>query len=164
MNSASRGAKILRLFPAFCGFSILKSLPWFFFPISLPAQEVWAGSIKSVEGTASIRRGAQSLPVAEGMRLMQNDVVLTGAGGRVGAILKDGTRFSLGPETELKIDRFLYNPGEGKFDLVLGLLRGIAVFISGKIAEFSPESVRVETPVGIVGLRGTRFAVALEQP
>jgi hypothetical protein len=98
------------------------------------------------------------------MHLMQGDVLVTGAGGRLGAILKDGTRFSMGPETELKIDRFLYDPAGSKFGLVLAMLRGIAVFISGKLSEFSPESVRVETPVGIVGLRGTKFAIGLEQP
>lgn len=133
-------------------------------PHALPAQDQWVGSIKSVEGAATVWRGRQPLRAKEGMHLMQDDLILTGMGGRLGAILKDGTRFSLGPETELRIDRFVYNPAESKFGLILAMLRGIAVFISGKLAEFSPESVRVETPVGIVGLRGTSFAITLEQP
>jgi hypothetical protein len=36
------------------------------------------------------------------------------------------------------------------------------VYVSGKIAQFSADSVKVETPVGVVGLRGTEVAISLE--
>jgi hypothetical protein len=42
------------------------------------------------------------------------------------------------------------------------MARGAMVYVSGKIAQFSPGSVSVETPVGVLGLRGTEFAVALD--
>jgi hypothetical protein len=76
--------------------------------------------------------------------------------------LEDGTRISLGPNTELKVDRFVYQPAQGKFGLLLRLGRGALAYISGRIAQFSPESVSVETPVAVIGLRGTSFAVSIE--
>jgi len=130
------------------------------FPL-LGAENV-VGSVKAAQGGAVIRRGADSIAAREGMHLLLNDILQTSADGLLGAILQDGTRISLGPNTELKIDRFLYEPAEGKFGLLLRLGRGVLAYISGKIAQFSPDSVTVETPVGVLGLRGTHFAVSIE--
>jgi len=68
---------------------------------------------------------------------------------------------SVGPNAKLSIVQFVYNPGEKKFGLLLDLSRGVLAYVSGKIAGFSPESVRVQTPVGSIGLRGTKFVVGL---
>jgi len=101
------------------------------------------------------------MPAREGMHLLLDDTLQTSADGSLGAILQDGTRISLGPNTELKIDRFLYQPSDGKFGLLLRLGRGVLAYISGRIAQFAPESVTVETPIGVLGLRGTHFAVSI---
>lgn len=124
--------------------------------------KAFVGSVKMVQGGAVVNRGADALPVQEGMQLFVNDILKTSADGRLGVILEDGTRIALGPNTELKLDRFVYQPVEGKFSLVLRLGRGMLAYISGKIARFSSESVSVETPVGVIGLRGTSFAVWIE--
>ncbi len=126
------------------------------------AAEPIAGIIKSLEGTAVVRRGVDSIPAREGMHLLVNDVLRTSPGSRLGALLQDGTRISMGPGTEMTVDRFVYEPVDGKFDLLLRLARGVLTYVSGKIAQFSPNSVRVETPVGVIGLRGTHFAISLE--
>ena len=109
-----------------------------------------------------VHRGAETLPIREGMHLLVNDVLQTSADGRLGVIFQDGTRISVGPGAEVRIDRFLYEPADGKFALLLRLARGVLTYVSGKIAQFSPESVSVQTPVGVVGLRGTHFAVSIE--
>jgi hypothetical protein len=130
--------------------------------LALRGEEAFVGSVKSVQGNAVIRRGSGTIPATEGMHLVLNDVLATSADGRMAAILGDGTRISLGPSTELTIDRFVYDPADGKFGLLLRLGRGLLAYISGKIAKFAPQSVTVETPVGVIGLRGTKFAVSLE--
>lgn len=120
------------------------------------------GSVKTARGGVVVRRGATAIPATEGMHLFLNDVLQTSGDGQLGAILQDGTRIALGPNTELTIDRFVYEPADGKFGLLLRLGRGVLAYVSGKIARFAPESVSVETPVGIIGLRGTHFAVSIE--
>ena len=129
---------------------------------SVEAAETFVGSVKMVQGSALVRRGADTTPIREGMQLVLNDVLQTSADGGLGVILGDGTRISLGPNTELKVDRFVYQPAEGKFGLLLRLGRGVLAYISGRIAQFSPESVSVETPVGFIGLRGTNFVISIE--
>jgi hypothetical protein len=127
-----------------------------------PPPVVVVGSVKIVRGDVSIHRGPQVIPAVEGAHLLAHDSLQTSAGGSLGVILQDGTRVSLGPNTSVEIDRFTYEPVEGRFALLLRLSRGVLAYISGKIAQFSPGSVQVETPVGIVGLRGTEFAISLE--
>lgn len=125
-------------------------------------EEAIVGSVKTVRGSVVVRRGAETIACREGLHLVALDVLQTSADGRVGMILQDGTRISIGPNSELKIDRFIYQPASSKFDLLVRLIRGVMAYTSGKIAKFSPESVRVETPVGTIGIRGTHFAVSLE--
>jgi hypothetical protein len=124
--------------------------------------ENFLGSVKTVRGGVVIRRGTATIPASEGLHLLLNDVLVTSADGQLGAILQDGTRIALGPNTELAIDRFAFEPAEGKFGLLLRLARGVLAYVSGKMAKFAPESIGVETPVGIVGLRGTELAVSIE--
>jgi hypothetical protein len=121
-----------------------------------------AGSLKSAQGGVVVRRGTQTIPAREGMHLLVNDILQTSADGRCGAILQDGTGIGLGPNTELKIDTFIYEPADGKFGLLLRLARGVLAYFSGGISRLSPGSVTVETPVGVIGLRGTHMAVSIE--
>jgi hypothetical protein len=120
------------------------------------------GSVKTAQGGALVRRGADTIPAREGMHLLLNDILATSADGRLGAILQDGTGIGLGPNTELKIDRFVFEPADGKFGLLLRLAKGVLAYFSGRIARFAPDTVTVETPVAVVGLRGTHLAVTIE--
>ncbi len=125
------------------------------------AADPLVATIKSVHGNAIIVRGGNTIKIDDGAHILLNDTLRTQADGQLGVIMQDGTRLSLGPNTELKVDRFVYEPADGKFGLLLQMARGALAYVSGKIAQFAPGSVSVETPVGILGLRGTEFAVSL---
>jgi hypothetical protein len=123
-----------------------------------------AASVKTAQGNSVIVRGAETIPVREGMHLFANDILQTSADGRLGVIFQDGTRISLGPRTEVKIDRFIYEPAGSRLALLLRIARGVMVYVSGKISQLSPESVGVETPTCVIGLRGTYFAISIDEP
>jgi hypothetical protein len=127
------------------------------------AQDV-VGRVKSAEGAVFIVRQNASVPAQAGQPLYQSDTVRTGADGRMGVTLKDETRVSLGPNTEVRIDQFLYSPGQGSLRLVLNIARGLVAYVSGRIAKLSPDAVRLETPSAILGVRGTRMVIRVEAP
>jgi hypothetical protein len=104
------------------------------------------------------------MPASPGLALEEGDVLKTGADGHLGVVLRDDTRVSLGPDTEVRIDRFVFAPAQGQLALVLKMARGVAAYVSGKIAKLSPDAVRVETPVATVGVRGTRFVAKVPAP
>lgn len=120
------------------------------------------GSIKSVSGHVTVARGGQIIDAKEGFLLLVQDSLRTAAEARVGIILRDGTRFSLGPNSELVLEKFVFEPAEGKFGMLVRLVKGIAAYISGQMTQLAPDSTQIETPVGVIGLRGTHVAISLE--
>lgn len=123
-----------------------------------------AGRIKLTSGEAFVIREGRQLPAQTGEALYEADALRTGADGRVGLTLNDETRLSLGPNTEIRIEKFLFAPAEGRLALVARFVRGIATYVSGRIAKLSPDAIRLETPTAIIGVRGTRLAIRVEAP
>ena len=128
-------------------------------PAIAQTQPAAAGRIKVASGQVFVVRGGTSTPAEVGQAVLQSDTLRTGPDGRLGVTLRDDTRVSLGPGSEVRLDTFLYTPSEGSLGLVLNFVRGIAVYVSGKIAKLAPDSIRLETPSAIVGVRGTTVAV-----
>lgn len=120
------------------------------------------GRIKVVSGSAFILRQNATIPAELGQVVFESDGLRTGADGRIGVTLKDDTRVSLGPNSEARIDRFVYAPAEGRLGFVFNIVRGVAAYVSGQIAKLAPDSIRLETPAAIVGVRGTSLAVRVE--
>jgi hypothetical protein len=120
------------------------------------------GRIKVLSGSAFILRQSATIPAELGQVVFETDGLRTGADGRIGVTLKDDTRVSLGPNSEARIDRFVYAPADGRLGFVFNIVRGVAAYVSGQIAKLAPDSIRLETPAAIVGVRGTSLAVRVE--
>jgi hypothetical protein len=118
-----------------------------------------AGRIKIASGSAFIVRAGAVVPAQAGQLVFEADSVRTGADGRLGITLRDDTRISLGPGSEVRVDRFVYAPAEGGLGMVLKVVRGVMAYVSGRIAKLSPDSIRLETPAAVVGVRGTTLAL-----
>ena len=121
-----------------------------------------AGHIKTVSGSAFIVRQEATVPARAGDAVFASDAFRTAADGTVGITLKDDTRISLGPSSEVRLERYVYAPGEGGLGMVLNFVRGVAAYVSGRMAKLAPDSIRLETPAAIVGVRGTTVAVRVE--
>ena len=126
------------------------------------AQPAAAGRIDRLAGTAVILRAGAQVPLKAGDTVLETDVLRTGPDGRIGVTLKDDTRLSLGPASEVRIEKFLYAPSEGKIGLALRVVRGLVAYVSGRIAKIAPDAVRLETPAAIVGVRGTTLVIQAE--
>ncbi len=131
-------------------------------PLALDGQP--AGYVKIATGAISILRGGRDVAAHPGAGVYQDDELRTGPDGHLGVTLKDDTRISLGPNSQLRLSQFAFSPGEGQLALVMKVLRGSAAFITGRIADLRHEAVRIETPTTIVGVRGTHLAVRVEAP
>jgi hypothetical protein len=123
------------------------------------AQTDPAGRIKSVSGSAFVVRQNAVIAVQPGQLVYEADQLKTSADGFIGLTLKDDTLLSVGPNSDIHLDRFVFSPAEGRLGFALRIARGLVAYVSGRIAKLSPDSVRLETPSGIVGVRGTRLAI-----
>jgi hypothetical protein len=122
------------------------------------------GLVKVAEGVATVKRGDATLQARPGLALQEGDILRTGGNGRMGVVLRDDTRLSLGPETEIRIDQFVFEPAKGRLALLLTMARGAMAFVSGNIAKLSHDAARIETPVAILGVRGTQFLAKVDTP
>jgi hypothetical protein len=69
---------------------------------------------------------------------------------------------SIGPNTELTVDEYLYAPSKGKLKLGATMAKGTLAYLSGAIAKIKPDAVTVKTPTGTIGVRGTHFVLKVE--
>lgn len=132
-------------------------------PAFAQGQTPAAGRIKVVSGSAFIVRGSETIPARIGELVFAADGLRTGEGGSIGVTLKDDTRLSLGPNSEVRLERYVYSPGNGGLGMVLKFVRGMAAYVSGRLARLAPDSIRLETPAAIVGVRGTTLAIRVEE-
>jgi len=139
--------------------SALMALPLLFAFVAGAAAAEDAGQIKTSKGSAQIERSGQKLSAAVGQVVQQGDTVVTGADGSVGITFRDSSLVSIGPDSVLVIDRFVFDPTthQGNFDA--SLKQGTLAVVSGKLAKQSPDAMKVKTPAAILGVRGTEFLV-----
>ena len=135
------------------------------FAAVLFADSVWAeiGQIKTLNGEVFIIRNDTRSPAKPGDLLQQYDVVETGSQGSVGMTFIDNSRFSAGPNTRIELRQFRFNPTTHDGEFTTDMNRGTLAIISGQIAKRSPEAMKIKTPTTIIGLRGTKLAVKVNE-
>jgi hypothetical protein len=131
--------------------------------IGSAAAETFVGIVKSVEGGAVIKRDSQTIKAAKGMHVVKGDTVATDAQGAIGLVFSDDTLISMGPNTELVIDDYLFEPLEKELSFVARIIRGTVSFLSGQIARLSPETVQLVMPAATIGVRGTHVLIKVDE-
>lgn len=128
-----------------------------------PTMAAEIGRIKVAKGEVAVEREGSILPASVGMRVHTSDVIKTGRDGSVGITMSDDSLLSAGPDSALLLDRFAFDPttNQGKFDASLN--KGTLSVVSGRIAKQSPDAMTVRTPALILGVRGTTFAVSVDE-
>lgn len=126
------------------------------------AAEAIIGYVKTVQGDAAVLVSGKAETAQPGTPLHVGHVLKTGKLGSMGVIFKDNTIMSLGPNTEITIDAYLFAPDQGNLRLGASMTRGTLNYVSGLIAKLKPEAVTLKTPTGIIGVRGTRFLTKVE--
>jgi len=118
--------------------------------------------VKKISGSATVVRQGQPIPATNGLEIWENDSLRTGRNGSIGIVFNDDTFLSLGPGSILVIDEFVFAPKQGKFSIVIRMLKGTAAYLSGLISRLSPDSAHFNTPTASIGIRGTKFVVKVE--
>src|SRR5919202_965714 len=129
-------------------------------------QAAWAeaiGQIKTLAGDVSIVRNGVRAPARAGDLLERADTVLTGADGRVGITFIDNSRFSLGLNSQIALEKFTFNPTTQEGEFLTKMHRGTLAVISGSIAHSAQDAMQVQTRTAILGVRGTHFLVQVEE-
>ncbi len=126
------------------------------------AQDAAIGYVKTVEGDATVLVAGKAQKAQPGTPLQIGNVLKTGRPGTMGVTFKDDTIMSIGPDTEISVDEYLYSPSKGNLKLGAAMAKGSLNYVSGVIAKLKPEAVEIKTPTGTIGVRGTHFLAEVE--
>ncbi|WP_291519633.1 FecR domain-containing protein [Acidovorax sp.] len=121
------------------------------------------GFVKNVKGTATVTTDGQAVQAQPGTPLHQGSELKTDAQSSMGVMFKDNTMMSFGPSTVLTVDNYLYEPSQGKLKLGARMGKGTLNYVSGVIAKLQPEAVTIQTPTGMIGVRGTQFLLKVSE-
>lgn len=83
----------------------------------------------------------------------RGDVIQTGADGALSVVFADGTSFNVSSNARMEVNEFVYDPKGNSNSTLLSLTKGTFTFIAGNVAHTG--SMKVDTPVGTMGIRGT---------
>jgi len=124
-----------------------------------PASDDTVGVACAVGGavTAGFPGQAQR-SLKSGMTVSMGETIETGADGRLQLLLKDETAFTLGPNSRIVVDDFVYDESSDQGRVEASITKGVFRFITGKIAKKKPSSMTVKLPSAVIGVRGTIVA------
>jgi hypothetical protein len=95
-------------------------------------------------------------PLAVKSPVYRDERINTSASGLGEFRFSDGTKFAVGKNSSVVIDRFIYNGSKTFNQLTLNAARGSFRWISGKSKS---EAYEIVTPAGTIGIRGTRLDI-----
>jgi hypothetical protein len=117
------------------------------------------GVASAVRGTVNATApGAAGRVVETGKPVYAHDKIKTGADGKLQILLLDQTSFTVGSGSEMELDEFVFDPATNAGKVSAKITKGAFRFVTGKIARKDPASMKVGTPVGTIGIRGTMTA------
>jgi len=106
------------------------------------------GSASSVQPEAS---GSVGGTLAAGSGVHANETIKTGNSGQAGLRFNDQSNLSVGHSSQVRLDKFVYDPNKGTGTTVIEATRGTFRFTTG--AQNKGE-VKIKTPYGTLGTRG----------
>ncbi|MFH1624500.1 MAG: FecR domain-containing protein, partial [Pseudomonadota bacterium] len=120
-------------------------------------------------GQVGILRGeVEAISIDEKVRSLQikspvyqDETIRTGKDGQLQIFFEDESIFTLGPSSEVKIDKFVFDPAKAKGRFLVKVGRGAFRLVTGLISRNSPKDVTVETETAVIGVRGCYLASVL---
>jgi hypothetical protein len=104
------------------------------------------GSASSVTPEAS---GSVGGTLSAGSGVHANETIKTGSSGQAGLRFNDQSNLSVGHSSQVRLDKFVYDPNKGTGSTVIEATRGTFRFTTGTQGE-----VKIKTPYGMLGTRG----------
>jgi hypothetical protein len=125
------------------------------------AQQVGVNSAVNVDANGT-PPDAATRQLAIGQKVVHREHIVTDAGGSVQILFLDESAMTIGPNADLTIDEFVYDPNTGRGQLAMSATRGVMRFVGGKLSKLE-NAVTMQTPVAAIGIRGGIFVMDLRR-
>ena len=119
----------------------------------LTIEKQLVGIVGAISGTVK----TETRELKAGDKIYLNETIVAGAGSGTQILLLDQSTFTIGEDSEVVMDTFIYDPATNDGKIVASVKQGSLKVISGLISKKNPDSLTVEVPEGTLGSRGTEF-------
>ena len=106
------------------------------------------GTASSVKPEAS---GSIAGTLSAGSGVHASETIRTGSSGQAGLRFLDNSNLTVGPGSNVRLDKFVYDPNKGSGSVAVEASRGAFRFVTGSQ---NNGEVKVKTPSGTLGIRG----------
>jgi FecR protein len=117
------------------------------------------GSAASVRNQVEGILGGQTQALSSGSAVHSNELIRSGDGAVANLVFIDETKLSVGPRSEVRLDKFVYDPSKNTGAVVVRATRGAYRFVTGVQ---DSRNYEIKTPYATLGVRGTILELNLE--
>jgi FecR protein len=125
---------------------------------AIPALAQEVGTATAVNPLSERTSGDKTVALTVGARIIHKERIHTTPSGTVQLLFLDGSTLSIGPNSSLLIDEFVYDPNSGTGRSVTSLTEGALRFVGGKISHQG--GATISTAAATIGIRGGTVTVA----
>ena len=119
----------------------------------LSIEKQLVGIVGAINGTVK----TENRTLKAGDKIYLNETIYAAENSGTQILLLDQSTFTIGSESEVVMDTFIYDPETSDGKIVASVKQGSLKVISGLISKKNPDSLTVEVPEGTLGSRGTEF-------
>jgi FecR-like protein len=127
---------------------------------SLAQERVGVNSAVNPEATGA-PPGAPPRRLLIGQDVIFNEHITTGASGQTQLLFLDESSMSIGPNSDLTIDQFVYDPKSGTGKLAMSATRGLLRYVGGKLSK-QDDAVTLRSATATLAVRGGAFIANIE--
>ena len=120
---------------------------------TLTIEKQLVGIVGAISGTVK----TETRELKEGDKIYLNETIFSTQGSGTQILLLDQSTFTVGEDSEVVMDTFIYDPKTNDGKIVASVKQGSLKVISGLISQKDPDSLTVTVPEGTLGSRGTEF-------
>jgi len=100
--------------------------------------------------------------LTNGSKVYYGDTIAVKKESNAQVLLLDETILTIGENSEVVIDEFIYDPNSKSGKIVSNILSGTVKIITGQISKNNPENLEIKTNTATLGARGTEFVVVAQ--
>ena len=115
-------------------------------------------TVVKLKGKANVSRGVEDIALSVDDTLLEGDTIVTKGKTRVQIKFEDNTRISLGSNSKLHIDEYIYD-SRSKSSATFSTKLGFFKVITGAIGKVNPKNFIIKTKTSTIGIRGTVFTI-----
>lgn len=96
--------------------------------------------------------GSAARNLSVGAGVVQRERIRTNANGSAQIAFKDSSALNIGRNSDVTIDKFVFDPSSGAGEMTTSMTRGALRFVGGKVSHGNGSTIK--TPAATIGVRG----------